>query len=85
MLDLKNALETITNKEDFIEFVNLLITDLAKNPDEWENKTLDSYLEAIGRWTEDMEGYYLNHHLSIPENVDWKVVATILIAAKIYE
>jgi hypothetical protein len=85
MEELINKIPTIKRKEDFIEFVELLIKDLKSNPDEWENKSLESYLEAIVSWTEDMEGYYLNNNLPIPENVNWLAFANILIAAKMYE
>jgi len=76
---------TISTKEDFVGFLELLITDLKTNPNEWENKDLESYLGAIASWIEDTEGFYLNNNLQIPKNVDWKTFATILLAAKIYE
>jgi hypothetical protein len=44
-----------------------------------------TYLEAMQSWVEDMDGYYLNKGLQLPEKVDWKIFATILVAAKIYE
>jgi hypothetical protein len=75
----------VKSKDDFIEFVGFLIRNLKANPADWENKTLDSYLEGIQSWTEDMDGYYINNNLPIPENINWKVFADILIAATIYE
>jgi hypothetical protein len=42
-------------------------------------------LEGIAIWTEDMDGYYHNNNKPIPENIEWKVFANILIAAKMYE
>ncbi|GAA4321033.1 DUF7660 family protein [Flaviaesturariibacter amylovorans] len=85
MNELVYEVNKIGNKNDFLKFVELLITDLRKNPSEWENKTLESYLEAIINWTEDMEGYYQNNDIPLPENISWKVFANILIAAKVYE
>lgn len=32
-----------------------------------------------------MEGYYLNNNLPMPESINWKIFADILIAAKMYE
>jgi len=49
------------------------------------NKTLPEFLEAIVSWTDDMEDYYINNNLPILDNVDWKVFADILLAAKMYE
>ena len=84
-MDILNRINTINSKDDFIGFVEFLSEDLKNNPEEWENKTLSDYLEAIASWTEDMEGYYINNNLPIPENINWKVFANILIAAKMYE
>jgi hypothetical protein len=85
MKELIDKIGTLNTKEDFIIFLKLLVQNLRNNPDEWENKSLESYLEAAVSWTEDMEGYYQNNNLPIPKNVDWKVFANILIAAKMYE
>ena len=85
MIDFNQKINEIHSKEDFINFVELLVSNLKSNPEEWTNKTLSEYLESISSWTEDMEGYYQNNSIAIPENVDWKVFANILIAAKMYE
>jgi hypothetical protein len=39
---------------------------------------------TVSCWTEDMSGF-INNGLPIPENVDWKTFAMILLAAKMYE
>jgi len=85
MEELINKTKNLNTKEDFINFLELLVRDLRSNPDGWENKNLASYLEAAASWTEDMDGYYQNNNLPIPQNVDWEVFANILIAAKMYE
>lgn len=78
-------IQNIRSKEDFIKFIGDLIVDLKTNPNNWENKTLGDYLEALQSWTEDMEGYYINNNLPVPENVSWKIFADILMAATMYE
>ena len=85
MDELGNKARSINTKEDFLDFLRLLIHDLKNSPDSWENVRLDSYLEAAAAWTEDMEGYYMNNKLPVPENVNWQVFADILMAAAIYE
>lgn len=85
MIDFNKKINEINGKEDFVNFVELLVTNLKSNPEEWTNKTLPEYLESISSWTEDMEGYYQNNDMPIPENINWKVFANILIAAKMYE
>jgi hypothetical protein len=85
MRDIEKIVQNITSKEDFIEFVGALAQDFKTNTSQWENKSIDNYLEAVQGWTEDMDGYYINNNYPIPENVNWKVFAEILIAAKMYE
>lgn len=81
----KKFFSLINTKENVISFLELLILDLRNNPNEWENKSLESYLKAVANWTEDMEGYYQNTNQPIPQHVDWKVFANILTAANMYE
>lgn len=85
MIDFNKNIQAINSKEAFVSFVESLVSDLKNNPDGWANKTLSEYLESIAHWTEDMNGYYQNNGLPVPENIDWKVFANILIAAKMYE
>jgi hypothetical protein len=85
MIEFNKKINEIHSKDDFVNFVVLLVSNLKNNPEEWTNKTLPEYLESISSWTEDMEGYYQNNNIPIPENVNWKVFANILIAAKMYE
>ncbi len=81
----REEINNIDSKEKFIEFLNSLVIDFKNNSSEWENKTVDSYLEAIQSWVEDMDGYYKNMGDDLVNNVDWQVIATILSAGKIYE
>ena len=85
MKNLKNEIENISTKDEFLKFVEFLKTDFKNNPDSWVNKTLSDYLEGISSWTEDMEGYYKYNNSPIPENIPWNVFANILLAAKMYE
>lgn len=84
-MDQLDDVNFIKNKADFVRFVKMLADDLKNNPERWSNMTLPVFLEAIAGWVEDMDGYYTNKGLSVPSNVDWKVFAEILSAAKVYE
>lgn len=75
----------IQTKMDFVEFLEALIDELRTNPDKWKNSSLEHFLEAAKCWTEDMEGYYVNIGEPVPNNINWKVFANILAAARIYE
>ncbi|MCZ8957186.1 DUF7660 family protein [Escherichia albertii] len=75
----------INTREDFIQFLEFLSSNARNNLDEWENKDLSSYLESMASWIEDMDGYYLNQKLPVPENINWAFIADILMAARVYE
>jgi hypothetical protein len=87
MTDLAEVIEKIKTKKDFISFVKLLVDDLKNNPKKWENNTLEFYLDAIGSWTNDMEGYY--EYIGINnidyDKINWRIFADILLAASHYE
>ncbi len=85
MNELEESVKSVNSKEDFLRFMNALMNDLKTNSDQWENKTLADYLSAMQSWTEDMEGYYINNNIPIPENICWKIFADILMAATMYE
>jgi|SRR5215207_2749412 len=59
-VNLKRRIDGIASREDFIAFVRELLRDLESDPGTWENRDLDSFLEALVLWTEDTEGYYRN-------------------------
>lgn len=84
-MNLKDKIESIKNKEDFVKYIEVLVENLKKSPHEWGNNNLPDYLEAVANWTGDIEGYYKNSNVPLPENINWKVFATILTAARIYE
>lgn len=77
--------EIINNRNDFVSFVYKLSQDYHKNPKTWENNNLESFLKALAAWVNDMEGYYLNQGLQMPDKPDWQMMANMLMAAKIYE
>jgi hypothetical protein len=83
-MDLRSELEHISTKEDLARFVDLLRKDFLSDPDSWENADIASFLEALAAWLRDMDGYYEKLNQSI-EQPSWKIVAEILLAARIYE
>ncbi|WP_042474010.1 DUF7660 family protein [Bacillus ndiopicus] len=82
-MDWYDKIENVTNKEQFLEFVNLLSDDYKKNRDEWENKSIDLYLQAIESWMEDMEEFY--GHSDAPISINWNFLSKMLYVGKIYE
>ncbi len=76
----------VTDRESFVKFLDLVLLDFLQNPDEWENKTLADFLESMGRYTNDVQGYYNNMKMDV--NADepaWGTFADIFRGAKVYE
>jgi hypothetical protein len=82
---LNEQVESISSRQDFVGFLRSLLDDLRRDPTSWGNRTLESFIEAMAAWTEDMNGYYQNRHELTPEQSNWKVLGQILLAAKFYE
>lgn len=80
----KNA-QNVKSREDFIIFLDYLIRDFKENLNNWKNRDIPSYFEAMQSWIEDMDGFYQNNNISISKNIDWKIFSDILMAARIYE
>ena len=55
------------------------------DPESWTNGDLQSYLEALSAWVDNIEQFYINTKQPIPKHISWKVLADILMAAKMYE
>lgn len=76
----------VTDRQTFIEFLDLLRKDYLNNPDRWENKTLPEFLEALGAYAEDIQGYYDNMKQDInADQPNWQTFADIFKGATIYE
>lgn len=73
-------------RTEFINFLKEFKTDFEQNKENWENKSLEDFLESMIAYTEDIQGYYDNMKLNIDADVPtWKNFKTILKGASIYE
>ena len=82
------ALDTfkVTDRQSFITFLRLLSNEFLTTGDNWENKTLDNYLDALGQYAQDIQGYYNNKGENIDaDNPRWETFADILRGAIVYE
>lgn len=76
----------VTDRQSFIEFINLLRQDFIDNPESWENKNLNDFLQALGSYAEDIQGYYDNNKIDTnADKANWQIFADILKGAAIYE
>lgn len=85
MMDIKTRAKMVTSRDEFVQFAKALRGDLSLHPEEWQNRTLDDFLEALSAWVQDMDGYYINNQLPEPKSLDWKILAEMMLAAKYYE
>ena len=74
----------VESAQDLIAVITHLWTNLQAHPEQWENQTLDSFLQAMAAWLSTFPQVYINTERPIPEP-DWKFVADCLRAARIYE
>ena len=84
-MELREQVEKIQTRDDFVTFMYHLVRDLRTYPEHWDNTSLDAYLTALAAWVQDMDGYYYNRGEESPQHLMWKHVGEILLAARIYE
>jgi len=58
-MDPNDPTGAIHSREDFLAFVQSLSKDFRDNPADWENDTVERYMEALAAWTHDMDVYYV--------------------------
>ncbi|MBW8828401.1 MAG: hypothetical protein JF606_03005 [Burkholderiales bacterium] len=89
MSDLEDSLDAVCDKQTFLNFLNALVFDCKLNKARWENNTLDSYLEGMHGWLEDMDLNVFYERINLKKvmqsEINWRVFADVLIAATIYE
>ncbi|MFC9744586.1 DUF7660 family protein [Streptomyces niveus] len=82
---LLSAEDHIPNREAMAAFLVRLREDHERHGVEWENQTLDGFLEALGAWIADAQGSYANLEQELPPDGDWTFFARALNAARNYE
>ena len=76
----------IETKDDLASFVAELRQDFLRHPDEWQNLTLDHYLDSLSAWLVDMaDDHFRNGGESMPASPSWRALGEMLLAAKYYE
>ena len=83
---LEDCSSELKSRTDFIQFIYALKKDLEKNPDEWENCDLRTYLNALAAFLGDANGYYKNAELNVSaDDPSWRVFADCMMAARVYD
>ncbi len=85
LTDLTPHIGDIPDRQAFVLFVHRLRDDYLRRGEEWENRSIDRFLEALAGWIEDSPGWYSNFNQNMPESGDWTLFARALDAATAYE
>jgi hypothetical protein len=59
MDNLSDKAENVRNRSDLVDFISDLAEEFEGGAD-WENRTIDQYLDGMGRWLQDSDGLYRN-------------------------
>ena len=84
-LHLNELVKQIDSRDAFVTFLQALRRDFQQRPEQWENRDLATFLNAMAAWAEDMDGYYHNLGECVPAQPTWKTLGQMLLAARIYE
>jgi hypothetical protein len=81
---------TAHSREDLLRVITQMRDDLAgTGAHEWENPSLERFLEALQGFLADLDGYYASRGqqppAQPPAQPDWGLLATALVAATGYE
>ncbi|MDQ0775848.1 hypothetical protein QF026_004314 [Streptomyces aurantiacus] len=85
MTNLLTPNDHIADREALCAFLTRLRAEYDENGAEWENQTLDTFLEALDAWVSSAPGWYANHGQALPAEGDWTFFARALSAARHYE
>ncbi len=84
-MDLYDMLDAIRTRSDLVDFLHALRSNLEGDPDGWENRSLDDYLDALARWLGSMEQLFINTGRPVPNDPTWQLMGRAVLAAKSYE
>ncbi len=84
-MTLAERAKSVQTRDDLAAFVAELKADFDAHRNDWTNAELKSFLEAMAAWIQDMDGYYRNTGQKMSDLPPWRILADILIAARMYE
>jgi len=70
---------------DVVRVVIELADDPRRHPSDWENPTLERFLDALPASLEALPSLYANRGDSLPDQPNWKIFAELLVMASGYE
>jgi hypothetical protein len=80
-----SGLDHVATHSDVAAIVEQMLADLRTHPTEWENHTLDRFLEALTAVLHGLPSLRSNRGEQLPDQPSWKLLAETLVAATGYE
>ncbi|MEV5790251.1 hypothetical protein [Streptomyces sp. NPDC052192] len=77
--------DEVTSREELVAFIAQLRDDFVERGEQWENATLDRFLDALTAWIGSSPSWYRNVGQEMPAKGDWTLFARALSAAVVYE
>lgn len=82
---LSERARAVRTLDDLIEFIEALRVDYDNHRTAWTNNDLPAFLGAAVSWSRDRDGFYETAGENMASLSPWRIVADILMAARIYE
>ena len=79
------GLDQVSTHADVAGTVEQMLADLRNHPNNWENPTLERYLQALAACLDDLPSRYNNRGEQFPDQPTWQLLAEILVTASGYE
>ncbi|GAA2596104.1 hypothetical protein GCM10010435_89080 [Winogradskya consettensis] len=79
-------LSAVETREDLARYLEALAASLREGTISTENPSTAAFVDAAGRWTASMDGFFANIlEVPVPGAPDWSMIAAIFRAALVYE
>jgi hypothetical protein len=78
-------LAQVATPADAAEIVQRMLDDLLAHPDEWENPTLERFLDALSASLRGLPQAYANWGEEFPAAPTWRMLVQALVTASGYE
>ncbi|TDC37161.1 hypothetical protein E1211_11155 [Micromonospora sp. 15K316] len=78
-------LDKVNSLPDVARVVEEMLNDLREHPADWENPTLERFLDALSASLDALPRLYASRGTALPDQPTWKTFAEALVMASGYE
>jgi hypothetical protein len=80
-----DLLDQVQDHRDLARIVEAMRADLLAHPNEWENHTLEHYLDGLAALADSLDSLLTNREEDMPKQPSWTLIAELLTGASGYE